>query len=220
MNNLLMRMCTAAVLMLAFLVAMQAGMFAFLAYFAFFLAWAGIFEWPALTVSWPWIARYGIGALYLCFPLFILRVLYESYYPHDSIAVVYPVLAALVCDSAAYFVGKFWGKTYAFPVTSPRKTYEGLLAGYLAVIALHEFLRCMYPAGAGYLRVVTAFPVLSGIVVATVAVLGDLGVSALKRRVGLKDSGALFPGHGGALDRGGSLIFVVFVVGMLHALAH
>lgn len=112
-------------------------------------------------------------------------------------------------DSAAYFVGKAWGKHRLAPSISPGKTWEGLLGGLLG------------GAVAGSISSVwvktSLWPiVILGIIVAAASVVGDLTESQLKRQAGLKDSGRLIPGHGGLLDRIDGLLAAapVFAVGL------
>ena len=110
-------------------------------------------------------------------------------------------LATAAADSGAYFVGRALGKHKMAPEVSPGKTWEGFVGGCLAAV--------LVGLGAG---VAMGFsPALSaaiGAVTAAVAPLGDLSKSAIKREIGIKDFGALLPGHGGALDRFDSLLFV------------
>lgn len=97
-------------------------------------------------------------------------------------------------DVGAYFVGRRFGRTRLAPSVSPGKSWEGV-AGGLLVVAL--------VAGAGARLIglpIVGFVVLA-LVVALVSIVGDLTVSMFKRNAGVKDSGTLFPGHGGLLDR-------------------
>ena len=107
------------------------------------------------------------------------------------------------CDSAAYFAGRGFGRHKLFERVSPKKTWEGAVAGFLAAI------------GAFLLMKAVALPYLSlrealvcGAVIGVFGQIGDLVESLMKRDAGVKDSSALLPGHGGILDRFDSLIFV------------
>jgi phosphatidate cytidylyltransferase len=108
------------------------------------------------------------------------------------------------CDSFAYTFGKLWGRRSFFPSVSPRKTWEGALAGWLGgmfVVALvGRILGLPLPWSLGF-----------GFVASLAAIAGDLVESMIKRQMGVKDSGGLVPGHGGVLDRVDSLLFVVAV---------
>ena len=118
------------------------------------------------------------------------------------------LLGAVICTAAhdigAYFVGKYWGKTPLAPELSPNKTFEGLVGGVLASVAVALIFVRMHrapgtPGKAFWL----------GVVVAIAAPLGDLCESMIKRDLGVKDMGKLLPGHGGVLDRIDALLFVV-----------
>ncbi len=99
-----------------------------------------------------------------------------------------------VGDSAAYFVGKAFGRHQLAPHVSPKKTWEGAVANALGCIAAAVGFGLLLgvPVGAG---------VVAGLLAGVLGQLGDLLQSALKRSVGAKDSGWILPGHGGILDR-------------------
>jgi phosphatidate cytidylyltransferase len=110
--------------------------------------------------------------------------------------------AIWLADSAAYSVGKRYGRHRLAPRLSPNKSWEGYLAGVLVGAAAGFGLTHLWLVAAGPESGLTASRgLLLGGIVAAVAPVGDLGVSMLKREVGAKDSGRLLPGHGGALDR-------------------
>ena len=122
------------------------------------------------------------------------------------------VIPTWVGDSVAYLVGSRLGSRKIAPRISPGKTWEGSLAGFVAaaVFALPIAL-------SGGLGVTLA--VLVAVLVGPVGFAGDLFESAIKRAAGAKDSGTLFPGHGGVLDRIDSLIFVAPAVALVLAFA-
>jgi phosphatidate cytidylyltransferase len=110
-----------------------------------------------------------------------------------------------VGDSAAYFVGRSFGKYKLAPHLSPNKTWEGTVASFLgSLIVAVVFARFM----------TVPLPHLLGMAaVGNVAgQVGDLLESAYKRSAGIKDSGSLLPGHGGVLDRIDALILAIPVV--------
>lgn len=116
-------------------------------------------------------------------------------------------------DIGAYFAGRAWGRNKLAPSVSPGKTREGAWGG--AVLALAVVL----PVAALWLPVSgagLALFVLLAVVCVLVSILGDLVESAFKRVAGIKDSGALLPGHGGVLDRVDSLLAVapLFALGL------
>jgi len=108
-----------------------------------------------------------------------------------------------VCDSAAYFAGRAFGRHKLFPRVSPNKTWEGALVGCVgAVLAFALFQRLLLP----YLSIRDAL--VCGALIGVFGQIGDLAESLLKRDAGVKDSSTLIPGHGGVLDRFDSLLFV------------
>ena len=105
-------------------------------------------------------------------------------------------VAAIVagCDIAAYFTGRTIGGPRLAPSISPNKTRSGAVGGLVAAVAACILLRSV-------MQFEVAEAVIAGAVIAVLAQGGDLLESVLKRRVGVKDSGNLIPGHGGFLDR-------------------
>ena len=112
-------------------------------------------------------------------------------------------------DVGAYAAGRMLGRVKLAPKVSPGKTWEGLCGG-VALAALVAL------AAAILLRLPPVSMVALGVVTALVSVVGDLTVSMFKRNVGVKDSGALLPGHGGVMDRIDSLTAAVpvFMLGV------
>ena len=110
--------------------------------------------------------------------------------------------AVWIADSAAYLVGSWKGKHPLTPRLSPKKTWEGYLAGVLFGGAAGVGLAGLWRIGAGP---DSALTVVRGLVVgglvAILSPLGDLGISMIKRQMKVKDTGTLFAAHGGALDR-------------------
>jgi phosphatidate cytidylyltransferase len=115
-----------------------------------------------------------------------------------------------VADIGAYFAGKAFGRVKLAVSISPGKTWEGVIGGLIAVTLL-----------IGAESAMLGFPMLEvlplGLAVAVISVVGDLTVSMFKRSVGVKDSGTLFPGHGGLLDRADGIMAAapVFALGMI-----
>ncbi|MDE0957085.1 MAG: phosphatidate cytidylyltransferase [Planctomycetota bacterium] len=117
------------------------------------------------------------------------------------------VLMVKGSDTGAYFVGRNFGRRPLHPI-SPKKTIEGLLAGIASASAI-GYLYAELLADPGFTPGMALF---IGVLVAVVGQISDLQESALKRRVGRKDSGATIPGLGGALDMIDSLILVMPLV--------
>ena len=104
-------------------------------------------------------------------------------------------------DSFAYLVGRTIGRTKLFPRVSPKKTVEGSVGGLVFTLIGTYFLARFEPVLNPQQWLILA------IVIVVFGTLGDLVESKLKREAGVKDSGAILPGHGGLLDRLDSLIF-------------
>lgn len=123
--------------------------------------------------------------------------------------VLFLFLVVAAADVGAYFAGRRFGRVKLAPKVSPGKTWEGLIGG-LAMVAL------VGAGGAWWFGVPASALIALALAVAGISVVGDLGISMLKRSAGLKDSGQLFPGHGGVLDRIDSLLAAIplFVVAL------
>lgn len=167
------------------------------------------------------------GALYAGLPVAIVVLLHAmptrlgwagvSPSPWVGLMVVaLPLAATWVGDAAAYFAGSAWGKAKLFPSVSPGKSWVGAWAGTLSA------------AGAVACWLLVARPFLPRLPVDSVwvaaamgaalgvsAIVGDLAESLMKREAGVKDSGHLFPGHGGVLDRLDALVFTLPVAYLL-----
>jgi phosphatidate cytidylyltransferase len=111
------------------------------------------------------------------------------------------ILLAVVSDSGAYFVGRYAGSSKLAPTVSPNKTVEGAEGGLIATIVAGAILYKMIGLNWSF-----SSALLFAAAVSILAQLGDLAGSALKRAAGVKDSGWIFPGHGGLLDRTCSLV--------------
>jgi len=110
--------------------------------------------------------------------------------------------AVWLADTGAYFVGSRFGKHKMSPRLSPKKSWEGYLGGILLATPGTALLTLLWRVWAGTATTVTPLHgALLGLIMGALTILGDLGESMLKRQVGVKDSGNLLPGHGGAFDR-------------------
>ncbi|MDF1594646.1 MAG: phosphatidate cytidylyltransferase [Acidimicrobiia bacterium] len=125
------------------------------------------------------------------------------------------VVATGILDIGSFFAGKRWGRRRLSPQLSPNKTVEGLLGGILlatAVTVLLTFIPWFEPldwkAGLGLAAVVAVF-----------GPVGDLAESLIKRSLGIKDMGAILPGHGGVLDRVDGFLFTIPVAYFFFRLA-
>jgi len=118
-----------------------------------------------------------------------------------------PFFLAWTCDTAAYLVGRAWGRHKLAPSVSPQKSVEGAMGGLLASVAAGAVARLWF---APYLSWGAALSL--GALVGVFAQLGDLVESLLKRDAETKESSSLIPGHGGVLDRFDSLLFAAPLV--------
>ncbi len=113
------------------------------------------------------------------------------------------LVAVVLTDTAAYFCGRFLGRRPLAPIVSPKKTWEGAIGGFLVAVIGMAVLALLHE-NFGW----TAYPdwslpryAATGAAISIVAQISDLMKSCVKRDAGVKDSGRLLPGHGGALDR-------------------
>lgn len=138
----------------------------------------------------------GLLLLPLC--VSITAALYQR--PQGQFLIVYLLCLIWATDIGAYLVGKQWGRHKLIPAVSPGKTWEGAAGGLCLTL-------CISLIGFLYFKP-THWELWFWVAMVTslMAMLGDLSISMLKRRCQLKDTGALIPGHGGALDRLDSLI--------------
>lgn len=115
-------------------------------------------------------------------------------YLRDPQVLLFMLVLVFAADVGAFFAGKRFGRVKLAPAISPGKTWEGVIGGVLLVAVLSF-------AGARYFGWPAAVVVPFGMAIGLGSVVGDLAVSVFKRASGIKDSGTLFPGHGGLLDR-------------------
>jgi phosphatidate cytidylyltransferase len=115
--------------------------------------------------------------------------------------VLFLVILTELNDVAQYVFGKLFGRHHVMPSVSPKKTYEGLIGGLATTVILALVLAPhLTPLARGE-------SLAAGALIGLAGFLGDVTISAVKRDVGVKDSGTLLPGHGGILDRVDSLTF-------------
>jgi phosphatidate cytidylyltransferase len=149
----------------------------------------------------------ALGVLYAGLPAVSLIWL-RSDEPFGLRAVVFLILIVATADTAAFVSGRVLRGPLLWPRVSPKKTWSGLLGALVASAIVGALFWAVVPGGSP-LRLAAA-----GAVLAAVAQAGDLAESALKRRFGAKDSGALLPGHGGVMDRVDGLVAAATAVGL------
>ena len=161
--------------------------------------------------------KVAMGIVYLGLPLLLMvwlraNVLISLQAPTWApIALLFAIVWTF--DSAAYFVGRTLGGAKLAPIISPNKTWSGTIGGVVGAALISASLASLWGG-----QPVWVFA-LVGLIVAVFAQAGDLYESALKRQIGVKDSGQLIPGHGGILDRIDGLLFATPIYAALVGLA-
>jgi phosphatidate cytidylyltransferase len=181
-----------------------------------YVLWVGFIFWlvafllvllyPRFSKLWgEGLIMRGIMGMFVFLPTFCALnfIRHTSMFGEDKGPYVLLFLFVLIwgADSGAYFAGKKFGKNKLAPHVSPGKTWQGISGALLTTLILSPLLLLLLPKphpSMGWIVLLTLTTVIF-------SVLGDLFESMLKRNVGIKDSGTLFPGHGGLLDRIDSL---------------
>ena len=156
-----------------------------------YLTTAATFHWAIVTCV------YNLG-----YVAFLMHTPATEHLPAGAAGMVFFLLVATELNDVAQYVwGKSFGRRKIMPRVSPNKTWEGFLGGWATTAALIWFLgpRFIPLSGVGLATVALTLP-LAGFA-------GDVTMSAIKRDIGVKDTSALIPGHGGLLDRADSLTF-------------
>ena len=159
-----------------------------------------------------WLGRTATtlsAALLVGGAMFHSTMLRES--PEGVFLILFALAATFASDTGAYFVGRAFGSRKLAPAISPNKTWEGAVGGLISATAAGALAGAAAHLASPYdLPGLTLFLPISGAVgyaLGIIGQLGDLYVSKLKRKAGFDDSGGIFPGHGGILDRMDSLMF-------------
>ena len=172
--------------------------------FLFGAALIGVVSRVAMADVLPAIAAGSAALVFVAWP-FSYLVRMDGSLPGGPALVLFALAIVWAGDTVAYFVGKSIGRLKMAPALSPKKTWEGAIGNVVgSLIAGYFFARWQN----GDLTAWLATAALANIA----GQVGDLVESAYKRGAGVKDSGAMLPGHGGMLDRIDSLIFAAPVV--------
>ena len=177
-------------------------------------------------------AKLGGMVLFSCIIMFcfysliyLKQLLPRATYGYDALYFIFLILGfAWGGDSAAYFVGRAFGKHKLAPVVSPNKTIEGAVGGVMGSMLLGVVVTACYTALHGQLVGVPldtlgwryyVVVVLLGGFGSLLGIVGDLFASVIKRQCGIKDYGTIFPGHGGIMGRFDSVLFIAPFVAMV-----
>jgi phosphatidate cytidylyltransferase len=187
-NELVVRTLTGLILIIAaLLVAFHGGYL--LAVMVAAIATAMFYEWTRLTRGWG-ATWYIAGLFYALIPAIALLWIRER---AGIDLLLWAFIVTWSTDIGAYFVGRRLGRRKLAPAISPGKTVEGLYGGIAAATLLGGAWALATKLGIALLALAPALAIAGQ--------AGDLFESSMKRRAGVKDSGAWLPGHGGVLDR-------------------
>lgn len=153
----------------------------------------------------------GVLLPYLLTAMVRIRAMYAGIDPTQNdlgkYYILIPCILAFTADSAAYFVGRAFGKHKLAPIISPNKTVEGALGGIIATVILLEIYAVILNFAFSF-AVNYWYAIIYGVLGSVISIVGDLSFSVIKRQVDIKDYGNLIPGHGGVLDRLDSMVMV------------
>lgn len=162
---------------------------------------------------------YTLGLVFIVCPWCILLIFLNCYkFPSVARQLMLAIfLCTWACDTFAYFIGCAIGRHRLAPMTSEKKSIEGLVAGFVGSVVI-AFIYAFMLSVIGIRACNPAYIFAIGIICGTLGQIGDLTESLLKREFGVKDSGNLLPGHGGFLDRFDSVLlnlasfFLIFAI--------
>lgn len=170
--------------------------------------WALVFlfvlTYPGSASVWNRAFVKAVAGFMILVPAWLCMVSLHGSGPDGPYYALYLFMMIWLADTAAYFSGRYFGKHKLAPKVSPGKSWEGVAGALVAVLiysAISSYFLGIFKMGIKIALVyisISLFAVL-------ISVLGDLAESMFKRQAQLKDSGSLFPGHGGVLDRFDSL---------------
>ena len=182
-----------------------------------------LFEWQRIVSGFSGMSTLAViiwrlaGVIYIGFAantLAVLRTFTEPGMADGGLFYVGLLVGSVIgVDVGAYFFGRAIGGPKIAPKISPSKTWAGLLGGCIGASIV---LAGSYMAAGYHWTAALQGAWIAGIAIAVCAQAGDFFESWMKRRAGMKDSGALIPGHGGLFDRVDGLMAVGFMLGLAH----
>jgi phosphatidate cytidylyltransferase len=183
----------------SYLIFIPALIFIFL--FEAFSERSGILQNSAVTFT---------GFVYVAIPFSLLNFMVHPGYPNypvfNSKLLIGVLFIVWIYDSMAYLFGSKFGKHKIYKKISPNKSWEGFFGGTVFALIMGVINSVLFK------EISSASWIIISILVIVFGTLGDLFESTIKRRLKVKDSGTILPGHGGLLDRFDSLLFVIPVV--------
>jgi phosphatidate cytidylyltransferase len=165
---------------------------------------------PVLNVKYNFIdvSISLLGFIYVAVFFSFIVLVNSKIYGNYLIWLIF--ISSWLCDTTAYYVGRYFGKNKLCPKVSPKKTIEGSIGGLLgSAVACGIFGFILIKFG---VNILLLHFVLIGLLCGVFCQFGDLTASSIKRFVNVKDYSNLIPGHGGILDRFDSIIFASVVV--------
>lgn len=162
----------------------------------------------AMLVAYPRLSPLDVAVSFFStiYVGLLLYIYLLSTLPNGWIWLIIMLICTWSNDTAAYFVGRRWGRRRLAPELSPGKTVEGSIGGLLVGL-LAAWVVTLY-----YTQLPMELVLLLGLAIGVAGQAGDLVESAIKRQTGVKDAGNLIPGHGGILDRFDSILFTAPLV--------
>lgn len=145
------------------------------------------------------------GLIYILIPFISIMFIRFSFWEKTNYPIYFIITyfaSIWICDTAAYFIGSKWGRTKIAPKISPKKSWEGGIAGFAAGCLSFLFIGLAFN-----LPVHPMILMIFGVIVGALGQIGDFVESAFKRDAGVKDSSKLLSEHGGVLDRFDSIMF-------------
>ncbi|MEM6479776.1 MAG: phosphatidate cytidylyltransferase [Pseudomonadota bacterium] len=163
---------------------------------------SGLFADPlilAFAIAPPLLGALALKRERVTFACFALAIIIAGWglvtfrETYGMVWILWLIVVVVVTDVGGYFAGRFIGGPKFWPAISPKKTWSGTIAGWLGAAAIGALFWAMTPAGADLIWI--------SALVSFASQMGDIAESALKRRMKVKDSSTLIPGHGGLFDR-------------------